>query len=241
MNSDDIPKRYEFSGTALSGGQGDVYICTDTNLARTVAIKFLQDVDEMERLLGEILALQSLRSNHVVEIYDLVPGFSDKEIGLVEEYIEGDDLKSTLDSGEPISTINELLRTLYQVSFGIFDIHNAGIIHRDIKLNNMKLNGEGHVKIFDFGLSKIVGPESKTKGFKGTAYYAAPELYVQGDSTVVTQKAVDIYAFRVSAWLLATGELPNGISSLRPTAATQTILTVRGDIPSEKSRLLVKA
>jgi len=233
MNAKSIPARYKFSGTVLSGGQGDVYVCTDQNLDRSVAIKFIQDIDEIDRLYEEISALQSLRSSHVVDLYDIIPTGTDKKIGLAEEFVGGDDLNSIVQDPSAKEKVDAAayIKTIYQIARGISDIHGAGIIHRDIKLNNMKFDDEGLVKIFDFGLVKVVGPKAKTKGFKGTFGYAAPELYAAGDDTVVIDQPVDVYAFGASAWLLATGDLPDEMKQTPPLPVPNSILSVRSDLP----------
>ena len=233
MSIPDIPARYEPTGQILSGGQGQVHVCVDQNLGRRVAIKFLHDVEELDRLYEEIVPLQSLRSSHVVELYDLIPTASVKEIGLVEEFIEGDDLYASANNPFALEKTDASLfiRTIYQIARGISDIHSAGIIHRDIKLNNMKCDAEGLIKIFDFGLAKIVGPDAKTKGFKGTMGYAGPELYASAADTVVINQSVDVYAFGASAWLLACGDLPDELKHMPPNPLAVSLAVVRPDIP----------
>lgn len=94
---------------------------------------------------------------------------------------------------------------MWQIAGGISDIHALSIIHRDIKPNNMKIDTEGVIKIFDFGLARDEGPSASTMGFVGTRGFAAPELY--GDEVTFTA-AVDTYAFGATALYLATRSLP---------------------------------
>ncbi|CAG0958073.1 partial Serine/threonine-protein kinase PrkC, partial [Anaerolineales bacterium] len=168
-----LPKRYTPLGDSDSGGFSKVIYCTDNHLDRKVAIKFIQDENEKKLILKELRALLKMRSKHVVQVYDIVKGENDS-LGIVEEFIEGDLL---WDSDYPQQSADNYLKTLWQIASGIADIHKAGVIHRDIKPNNMKLDAEGIVKIFDFGLAKQEGLDAKTKGFKGTYGFAAPELF----------------------------------------------------------------
>lgn len=207
----DIPTRYRRSGGSARGGFGDVVFCEDIHLSRRVAIKFLQDPTDIRRILDELRALLLMRSKHVVQVYDIIPS-DDDLIGIVEEFIDGDDL---WDNVFPRSSPENYLKTMWQIACGIADIHAAGVIHRDIKPNNMKLDAEGIVKIFDFGLARDDGPKAVTKGFIGTRGFAAPELYDGG--TVAFTKAIDTYAFGATGIFLATGKLPTSLRAQPPT------------------------
>jgi len=194
-----LPARYKVCGSPLRGGFGEVYICNDLQLERRVAIKFIQDVNQKSRLRDEFVALMRIRSKHVVQLYDVILADNDT-YGLVQEYVEGEDL---LESDYPRRSELNYLKTVWQIAAGIADIHVTGIIHRDIKPNNMKTSAEGVVKIFDFGLSRHGGLNSQTKGFKGTVGFAAPELCGGGDCSFT--QAVDTFAFGATALYLAIG------------------------------------
>lgn len=198
----ELPSRYAPTGAFERGGSGDVLFCTDDHLERTVAIKILQESQETRRLLDELKALLLMRSKHVVQVYDIIPN-KDGLIGIVEEFVCGEDL---WDSEKPRRSTESYLLILWQIAAGIASIHDSGLIHRDIKPNNMKLDKEDVVKIFDFGLARNEGTEAKTLGFVGTHGFAAPELY--GTGTVVFSKEVDVYAFGMTAIHLALGVLP---------------------------------
>jgi len=197
-----LPNRYTQIALPASGGFSHVVCCKDNHLERKVAIKFIQDPINKQLLQKELSALLQMRSKHVVQVYDIVPGAHDS-IGIVEEFVEGEDL---WDSEFPRQSAENYLKTLWQIAAGIADIHEAGVIHRDIKPNNMKLDTEGIVKIFDFGLAKDEGAKAKTKGFKGTPGFAAPELF--GDATIALTQAIDTYAFGATAIFLACKDLP---------------------------------
>lgn len=196
-----IPDRYEPLGHAMSGGMGNVLVCEDKILERRVAIKFIQSAAHKRRMDDEVAALLKLRSKHVVQIYDVLQAAPD-EIGIVQEFIDGEDLLES-----PIATsIVDYYKRLWQIASGIADIHELGVIHRDIKPNNMKLDPEGVIKIFDFGLARDGGPAAVTMGFVGTRGFAAPELYSR---PYTFTSAVDTYAFGATALFLASGSLPD--------------------------------
>jgi len=210
-----IPPRYVPTGRVLTGGMGEVLICQDTSLEREVAIKFIQDVRDQHRLFDEIAALQKIRSKHVVQIFDVFLNEVDRRIGIVQEYISGNDLVSFVERGS--ISINEYLKVLYQIASGIGDIHAQGLIHRDVKPNNMKFDQSNIIKIFDFGLARFSGKNDSTLGFAGTPGFAAPELYRSGLVPFTT--AVDTYAFGIIAWYLSGIEIPESLLGRPPSLA----------------------
>ncbi len=228
-----LPKRYKPIGGPASGGFSHVFKCKDNHLDRDVAIKFIQDEIEKKRLMDELRALLQMRSKHVVQVYDIVPGEHDS-IGIVEEWIEGEDL---WDSDFPRRSPDSYLKTLWQIAAGIADIHASGVIHRDIKPNNMKLDAEKIVKIFDFGLARSEGRDAKTKGFKGTRGFAAPELF--GDATIAFTPAIDTYAFGATAIFLNCRDLPPNMKKFPPQPVTGDIFAkLPVAIPAELTVLL---
>lgn len=204
-----LPSRYQFTGDSASGGFGSVAFCNDCHLERLVAIKTIKDASEKHRLYDELNALMLLRSKHVVQVFDIIPN-NDDSIGIVQEFIPGDDL---FESSVPKSSIENYLKTLWQIASGITDIHKAGVIHRDIKPNNIKFDDEDIIKIFDFGLSRD-NSSAVTIGYKGTPVFSAPELFNSG--AVPFTKAIDTYAFGVTAIALSGAALPDQLKSFPP-------------------------
>ena len=194
----------------MSGGMGSVILCDDTILERPVAIKFISSTAHKRRMDDEVAALLKLRSKHVVQVYDVVRP-DDSEVGIVQEFIDGQDL---FESFAPPASLHAYYKQIWQIASGIADIHELGVIHRDIKPNNMKTDSEGVIKIFDFGLARDDGPGARTTGFVGTRGFAAPELYERPFSFT---NAVDVYAFGVIALYLATGGLPLELLNQPPT------------------------
>jgi len=205
-----LPNRYTLSGTNNTGGMGDIYYCTDTHLQREVVIKLLKANEEQRRLFDEQKCLIQLRSKHVVQLYDVVD--IEGRIGLVLEFIDGNDLQISECSGNE----TKLLETLWQVSCGLADIHKSGIIHRDIKPNNIRRANTGVVKVFDFGLSRKLD-SAKTHSVIGTVGYMAPELWQRGQ--VVFTTAIDVYAFGVTALALAGVNAPDALFQYPPLPA----------------------
>jgi len=231
----DLPGRYKPTGTSASGGFGNVIFCDDLHLDRPVAVKFIKDDSEKHRLFDELSALMLLRSKHVVQVFDIVP-VANNNIGIVQEFIAGDDLWI---SPFPKASYENYLKTLWQIASGIADIHEADVIHRDIKPNNMKFDNEGIVKIFDFGLSRDIGPTAVTNGFKGTFGFAAPELFKSG--IVSFSKAIDTYAFGITAIYLYGSELPDELKNIPPNPIPSNFYSsLPIALPTELASLLTK-
>lgn len=195
-----FPDRYQILGHTLDGGMGSVHLCYDQTLERKVAIKVIHNPKNERRIIDEVDALLKLRSKHVVQVYDIIRVGKGK--GIVQEYVEGSDLWETPDC---TLSSGELCKQLWQIASGIEDIHRAGVIHRDIKPNNIKNDLEGVIKIFDFGLARDEGMSASTVGFVGTFGFAAPELF---DDNPKFTTAVDVYGFGATAFHLIAGGLP---------------------------------
>jgi eukaryotic-like serine/threonine-protein kinase len=213
-----IANRYEPTGNASWGGMGEVNECDDKNLSRKVMLKRVFKPSDFPRLLDEQKALIKLRSKHVVQLLDVVSFPWNNQIitCLVLEYIDGTDLdKIKFTPGE------EYQKTLWQIASGISDIHQAGVIHRDIKPQNIRRDENGVIKIFDFGLAREIGKDDKTKSIVGTLGYMAPELF--GTTTVTFTSAVDAFAFARTALSLLgiepANEKPKSIPAGSVTAA----------------------
>lgn len=198
-----LPKRYKpLTGGVLSGGFGTVIPLEDTFLRRVVLLKVIQDSTNHQQLQNEVKGLCKARSRHVVEVYDVLFNEDEGITGVIIERLRGRDFVEF--HKEASNNPKLYLKILYQLAFALGDIHDAGIIHRDLKLENFKESAAGVVKLFDFGISSPDGGY-KTKQNSGTLIYAAPELYVQG-ATITAE--MDIYAFGVCAWALANSKFP---------------------------------
>lgn len=210
----DIPARYQATGSSFDGGgMSAVVVYKDTHLDRLVVLKKLQSGTEKQRLLDELASLQAIRSKHVVQIYDVIYDDANDIAAIIEEYLPGKDLTKIT----PPTTAEEFLRRIYPIAEGIADIHAHNQVHRDIKPNNMKYDGENCLKIFDFGLSRNSAADAATTGIVGTQGFMAPELFVPGkDGKVHFTSAVDTYAFAITALSIMLPKLPKGIRAAPP-------------------------
>jgi serine/threonine-protein kinase len=191
----------------------DALVYKDSHLDRLVLVKSIKAGVDDRRILDELVALQAIRSKHVVQIYDVIRDENGAIAAIVEEYLPGQDLTEVA----PPSGPHEFLKLIYPIAEGIADIHAHGRVHRDIKRQNMKYDSENCLKIFDFGLARIEGANANTIGSVGTPGYMAPELFdtTKGGSISFT-RAVDVYAFGATVLALAYGTLPKELRELPP-------------------------
>lgn len=209
-----IANRYKFiQPIDEKGGMGEILLFEDTHLSRKVILKKLQNGVDSRRLLDEQKTLAKLRSKHVVQLFDIVVVEEAlKTQGLILEYIQGENLKVG-----SFSDNLELMKVLWQISCGLAEIHSFGIIHRDIKPQNIKIDNEGVVKILDFGLAREED-EAVTKSVIGTPVYMAPELW--GDSTISFSNSIDVYAYGILCLALVSKQPPQAILARPPEKLT---------------------
>ncbi len=148
----------------------------DTYLDRIVMFKSMHDQANNNQLFNEIIALSAVRSRHVVEIYDVIKDKNGTVTGIIIELLTGRDYSNF--HLEAQQNLMGYIRTLYQIATALSDLHKAGIVHRDLKLENFKDSSSNVLKLFDFGISSH-DVNYITKVNKGTLIYAAPELFAQ--------------------------------------------------------------
>jgi len=205
---------YRIVGEIGRGGMGVVYSARDERLDRMVAVKALppeytSDRRHRDRLAREARAAASFTHEAIATVFALEE--VDGELFIVSELVPGETLREELRSG-PVPP-NRLLPTLIEIASGLQAAHARGIIHRDLKPENIIRRPDGHIKILDFGLARISDPRVPTMTrltepgvAPGTPGYMAPEQ-LKGDQI---DARVDLFAFGVLAWELATGEHPFG-------------------------------
>src|SRR5258706_3037878 len=190
------------------GGMGVVYKAHDTKLDRIVALKFLpnylsSDVNEKERFYHEARAASALLHANVAVIFEV--NEHEGMLYLAMEYVEGQTLKKFIEESDPLS-VKKVLDIAIQSCDGLVIAHEKGIVHRDIKSDNIMITPKGQVKIMDFGLAKVKGATKLTKAGStlGTAAYMSPEQ-AQGEEV---DPRSDIFSFGVVFYELLTTKLP---------------------------------
>lgn len=198
--------RYRIDSLIASGSMAEVHAGTDTTLLRKVAIKLphrhlWSDATARERFLREGRAIAGLSHEHIVHLYDL--GESEDRLYLAMEYVEGLSLERWLEKTGPLPPL-VVFALLWQILKGLCAAHAHGLLHRDIKPANLLLTPQGHLKIADFGLSRLMGASalSTTEAFIGTPRYAAPEVASGGMHTAKS----DVFSAALVALEMLSGK-----------------------------------
>jgi len=243
-----------------SGGMGEVYLAEDTRLSRKVALKLLpthvtQDQKYLRRFAQEARTIAALSHPHVCAIHE-VAETEDGGHCIVMEYVEGETLRKRLNSKR--IAVREAVDIGIQVASALQAAHTAGIVHRDIKLENIMQRRDGYVKVLDFGLAKLteqqdshVDPEAATRALLntspgvviGTVSYMSPE---QARGLPVDARS-DIWSLAVVLYEIVAGQRP-----FVGTTATDVIIALAErdpaplsshapDVPAKLEHILKKA
>jgi serine/threonine protein kinase len=187
------------------GGMGIVYKARDTTLDRIVALKFLPrhlatNEAERARFLQEARAASALNHPNVCTIFDIIEEV-DRQC-IVMEFVDG----TTLREKSPVTKLQDALLYALQIGEAIQEAHAKGIVHRDIKSENIMVNSKNQVKVMDFGLAKLRGSLklTRTASTIGTLAYMAPEQIQGGE----VDARSDIFSFAVVLFEMFTGRLP---------------------------------
>jgi len=193
------------------GSMGIVYLATDSALERDVAIKVLAphyaaDQKVAKRFRREAVAMASVRNEHVVQIFAF--GDHRDQPYFVMEYIPGYTVASLIENANARREylyLDVVLGILSQVCKGLDAVHEAKIVHRDVKPANMLIGPEFRVAMTDFGLVEVQG---SGRDLAGTPLYLAPELIRRKDVPDEQRHLCDIYALGISTYEILTGEVP---------------------------------
>ncbi|MEX0993148.1 MAG: Stk1 family PASTA domain-containing Ser/Thr kinase [Solirubrobacterales bacterium] len=202
-----VDGRYRIVERVGSGGMADVYLAEDTHLGRRVALKllhsrFAQDKEFVERFRREASAAAGLQHPNVVGVYDR--GEFDGTYYIAMEYCEGETLKSVVDREAPLDAARAIRITKQMLVAARF-AHKRGVIHRDLKPQNVVLDSEDNVKVMDFGIARQGTSDITEVGaIMGTAQYLSPE---QAQGTEVTA-ASDLYSIGVVLYEMLTAHAP---------------------------------
>jgi len=199
--------RYRVLRKIGGGGMADVYLCEDLTLGRRVALKvllqrFLDDPNFVERFRREAKAAAGLNQANLVSIYDW--GEVDGTYFIVMEYVEGETLKDLVRRQGRLGG-SEAVRISLQLLAALEFAHRSGIVHRDVKPQNVMLDRHGNVKVMDFGIARAADSGMTEAGsILGTAQYLAPE---QAKGQRVDERS-DLYSVGIVIYEMLTGTVP---------------------------------
>src|SRR5260221_5117328 len=225
LKADSSISHYRIVSKIGAGGMGEVYLAQDTKLDRKVALKILPaDVaanrDRMERFIREAKSAAALNHPNIAHIYEI--GESGGTNFIAMEFVEGMTLREKIHSDK--TELRKLLRYLQHTAEGLAKAHSAGIVHRDLKPDNIMITRDGHAKILDFGLAKLIEPQLTDAGtsdnageaataimqqhstpgmIMGTVGYISPEQ-AQGKTNEIDQRS-DIFSFGCILFEAVTG------------------------------------
>ena len=200
--------RYEITELLGVGGMAEVYKGIDVIDNKTVAIKILkkeyaENEEFLRRFRNESKAIAVLSHPNIVKIYDV--GFSEKIQYIVMEYIDGITLKEYIE-GEGVLTWKDTVHFVIQILRALQHAHDKGIVHRDIKPQNIMMFTDGTIKVMDFGIAKFAREDGKTATDQaiGSVHYISPE---QASGSVTDAKS-DIYSVGAMMYEMLTGKKP---------------------------------
>ncbi len=189
------------------GGMGVVFRALDTKLNRPVALKFLpdrvqKDPEAKARFLQEAQAAAALNHPNICTIYGVDE--QDGQLYMAMEFVEGGTLRESL--GSVVGKVTDAVQMAVQIGDALQEAHAKGIVHRDIKADNVMVTKRGQAKVMDFGLAKLRGALklTRTSSTVGTLGYMAPEQ-IEGGSV---DPRSDIFSFGVLLFEMLTGRLP---------------------------------
>jgi serine/threonine protein kinase/predicted Zn-dependent protease len=200
--------RYEIIEELGKGGMGRVYRVEDKKLDQEVALKLIKpeiakDKKTIERFRNELKLARNIRHKNVCGMYDL--GETEGAHFITMEYVRGEDLRSSIRRFGQLP-IGKSISIAKQICEGLSEAHRLGVVHRDLKSNNIMIDKEGNVRIMDFGIARSLEAKGITGAgvMIGTPEYMSPE---QVEGKEVDQRS-DIYSLGVILYEMATGRVP---------------------------------
>lgn len=239
--------RYEIRELVGVGGMANVYKGYDVVEDRTVAIKILRDefLDNEEflhRFRNEFRAISLLNHPNIVQVYDV--SFTNRIQCIVMEYIDGISLKEYIEQ-EKVIRWKEAVHFTIQILRGLQHAHDRGIVHRDIKPQNIMLLEDGTIKITDFGIARFSRSSTNTITTKaiGSVHYISPEQASGGN----TDARADLYSIGVLLFEMLTGKLPFeadspvSVAILQIQSAPMLPTSINPSIPKGLEEIIMKA
>ena len=223
-----LGNRYQITKLIGKGGMADVYLAIDTILNREVAIKILKDdlshdANALERFSREALASTELSHPNIVDVYDV--GDDGNSHYIVMEYVKGYTLKQLIKRRGAIP-YKEAVWILKQLAGALMEAHRKGMVHRDVKSQNVLIKDDGTIKLTDFGIALAQGAMQITHkdSILGSVHYLAPEV---AKGQVATMQS-DIYSLGIVFYELLTGDVPYKADN----AVQVALMHVKNKIPS---------
>jgi serine/threonine-protein kinase len=243
-----IAERYELEEVVGHGGMSRVYKAHDSLLERNVALKVLhqqynEDEDFVERFKREARSVAQLQHPNIVTVIDR--GEENGRQYIVFEYVDGENLKELVVRKGRLD-VRAALEIALEIARGLAFAHEHGLVHRDVKPQNVLLNGDGRAKVTDFGIARSLDVESgmtQTGAILGTSNYIAPE---QASGQPVDAQT-DVYSLGIVLYEMLTGELPFPGESFVAVAMkhiqepSPNVLDVRGDVPLRVAEMIDRA
>ena len=201
-----IAERYEILGKIGTGGMADVYKAKDHKLNRFVAVKvlkpeFREDTTFIRKFKSEAQAAAVLTHPNIVNVFDV--GDDNGVYYIVMELIEGITLKEYISKKGKLS-VKEATSIAIQVSMGLEAAHSHGIVHRDVKPQNIIISMDGKVKVTDFGIARAASSNTISSNVMGSVHYSSPEQVRGGYS----DEKSDIYSLGVTLYEMLSGKVP---------------------------------
>jgi len=226
------------------GSMGEVFRGVHEALQRPVAVKIVhvdaQEKDAVDKLLVEARALAKIEHPNIVHVYDV--GLQGALFYIVMQFLEGDTLKARFDETGALP-VDEVYTLVGDIARGLGAMHNEGLIHRDLKLENVIVTPEGRAKIMDFGLVRDAGAKDEYQGFVvGTPPYIPPEIWIGRPA----DGRSDLYSLGVMLYALLCGvypfraKSPKEYADLHLKAVPKNPMTVKPEVGDELAAVALK-
>ncbi len=242
-----LDNRYKLEEFIGKGGMAMVYRALDQRTGHSVAVKILRpefngDAEFLQRFEREAAAASKMNHHNIVNLLDM--GQEGECHYLVMEYVKGKTLKEIIAEKGPLPP-QIAAQIAIRILSALQHAHANGIIHRDIKPQNILVHSEGHIKVADFGIARVAGTGtlSRSDSVMGSVYYFSPEQAKGGEVT----EASDLYSVGVVLYEMLTGQVPFdgdtpvAVAMQQINGTPRSVRSLRPDVPPAMEKVVVKA